>query len=140
MSISTKPYFIRALYEWCQDSGLTPYLVAYVNEKTKVPMQHVKDQEIVLNIGETATQQLTIDNNWVHFHARFSGVAQEIWIPTGNVLSVFARETGEGMGFDLEETEQSEDDYTQQEDASAALPETQTADAEDAPSFLKIIK
>lgn len=100
--LSTKPYLLRALYEWCVDSGHTPHIVAWVNEQTQVPMQYVRDNEIVLNIGPAAANQLTIDNEWVHFAARFAGVSHDIWIPVGHVTSIFARETGEGMGFEVE--------------------------------------
>ncbi|MDO5059099.1 MAG: ClpXP protease specificity-enhancing factor [Neisseria sp.] len=102
---STKPYFIRALYEWCADNGYTPYLEVWVNSQTRVPMQYVKDERIVLNIGATAANRLHIDNDWIHFAARFSGVSHDIWIPVGHVMSIFARETGEGMGFEVEPLE-----------------------------------
>lgn len=102
MTTGTKPYLLRALYEWCLDNNQTPHIVAWVNEHTRVPMQYVRDNEIVLNIGTTASHALTIDNEWIHFSARFGGVAHEIWIPVGHVISIFARESGEGMGFEVE--------------------------------------
>lgn len=101
-STSTKPYLIRALYEWCLDNGNTPYIAVWVNEHTRVPAQYVRDDQIVLSISPTATKDLFIDNEWVNFHARFGGVSQEIWIPVGHVISLFAKETGEGMGFEVE--------------------------------------
>lgn len=100
--LDTKPYILRALYDWALDSGYTPHIVAWVNDRTQVPMQYVRDDEIVLNIGPIAAHNLTIDNKWVNFAARFSGVSHDIWIPVGHVISLFARETGEGMGFDVE--------------------------------------
>ncbi|MDN0076650.1 ClpXP protease specificity-enhancing factor [Crenobacter sp. SG2303] len=105
MSGSTKPYLIRALYEWCCDNGHTPYVVVWVDEHTDVPREFVKNNEIVLNIGPGATKNLHIDNQWLSFSARFGGVARELWVPVGNVMSIFARETGEGMGFEVEKTE-----------------------------------
>ncbi len=93
---------LRALYEWCADQEYTPYIAAWVNEKTRVPMEYVQDGKIVLNIGAAAVRDLQIDNDWIYFKARFNGVVQEIWVPVGNVLSIFAKETGEGMGFELE--------------------------------------
>ncbi len=102
MTTSTKPYILRALCEWCSDNSLTPHILVRVNEHTRVPMQYVRDNEIMLNIGATATQNLQIDNDWISFSARFGGQAHDIWIPVGHVLSLFARETGEGMGFELE--------------------------------------
>ena len=100
--LSTKPYLLRALYEWCLDSGHTPHIAVWVNEHTRVPMQFVRDNEIVLNIGLNASHKLVIDNEWVHFSARFGGVSEEVWIPVGHVVSLFARESGEGMGFEVE--------------------------------------
>ena len=101
MSTPTKPYLLRALYEWCIDNGYTPHLVAWVNEHTRVPMQFVHDNEIVLNISPTASHNLVNDNDWVHFSARFGGVAHEVWIPVGHVAALFARENNEGMGFEV---------------------------------------
>ena len=75
MTTSTKPYLLRALYEWCIDNSQTPHLVVWVNEHTRVPMQYVRDNEIVLNIGPTASHNLNIDNDWISFSARFGGVA-----------------------------------------------------------------
>ena len=97
MSSSTKPYLLRALYEWCVDNDQTPHIVAWVNEQTRVPMQYVRDNEIVLNIGPSASHNLIIDNEWVSFSARFGGVSHEVWIPIGHVISLFARESGEGI-------------------------------------------
>ena len=71
MTTSTKPYLLRALYEWCTDNGQTPHLVVWVNEHTRVPMQYVRDNEIVLNIGPTASHNLNIDNDWISFSARY---------------------------------------------------------------------
>lgn len=102
MTTSTKPYLLRALYEWCLDNEQTPHIAAWVNEHTRVPMQYVRDNEIVLNIGPSASPNVHIDNEWINFSARFGGVAHEIWIPVGHIISIFARESGEGMGFDVE--------------------------------------
>ena len=98
---STKPYMIRALYEWCCDNGYTPYLAVVVDEHTIVPRQHVKAGEIVLNVSPMATSRLTLGNEVVEFQARFSGVAQQISVPVGNVSAIYARETGHGMVFDV---------------------------------------
>ena len=98
--ISTKPYLLRALYEWCTDSGFTPYIVVIVDSSTKVPMEFVKNGEIVLNISFSATAQLKMDNNFVQFRARFGGVSREIEVPMENVTAIYARENGQGMTFD----------------------------------------
>lgn len=94
-----QPYFLRALYEWCVDCGYTPHIMVRVDGQAKVPVAYVKDGQIVLNIGPNAVRNLLIDNEWVSFSARFGGVAQDILVPVANVLSIYARETGEGMAF-----------------------------------------
>jgi stringent starvation protein B len=98
-ALPQQPYFLRALYEWCVDSGYTPYLSVRVDSKTRVPQGFVKDGMIVLNIGPSAVRNMHMDNEWVSFSARFGGVAHTIEVPVGNVLSIYARETGQGMGF-----------------------------------------
>ena len=105
MTVSTRPYLIRAIHQWCTDQGQTPYMVVWVDENVQVPMEFVKNNEIVLNVGYGATQGLNMDNDWISFSARFGGVSREIWIPVGNVLSIFSRDSGEGMGFELEKLE-----------------------------------
>lgn len=97
--LSQQPYFLRALYEWCVDSGNTPYLTVRVDARARVPQGFVKDGQIVLNIGPSAVRNLHMDNEWVTFSARFGGVAHSIEVPVANVLSIYARETGQGMSF-----------------------------------------
>jgi stringent starvation protein B len=99
--ISTKPYMLRAIYEWCTDSGFTPYLAVKVDAATTVPMEYVKKGEIVLNISFGATSGLKMDNDAVHFHARFGGVSREIYVPVQNVLAIYANENGQGMAFEV---------------------------------------
>lgn len=98
-STSTRPYLVRALYEWCSDNSLTPYIAAYVDDTVKVPREYVKNNEIVLNVSMDATSNLTIDNEGVRFKARFGGVAREIVVPMGHVIAIYARENGQGMAF-----------------------------------------
>ena len=99
---STKPYLIRAIHEWCSDSGLTPYISVHVNADTRVPVEHVKNGEIVLNVGNDAAHRLTIGNDRIQFAARFSGVSRECSIPVEAVTGVFAKENGQGLFFPLE--------------------------------------
>lgn len=101
--ISTKPYMLRAMHEWCVDNSLTPHLIVAVNNRTRVPMAYVKDGEIVLNINYGATRDLHMDNESVVFSARFGGVSQNIYVPMDAVRGIFARENGQGMFFELEE-------------------------------------
>lgn len=100
--ISTKPYLIRAIYEWCSDQGYTPYLAVAVNGRTVVPRAYVQDGQIVLNVSMTATQNLQISNDLVSFQARFGGVAQNISVPIENVAAIYARENGHGMAFEVQ--------------------------------------
>ncbi|MBI5937341.1 MAG: ClpXP protease specificity-enhancing factor [Betaproteobacteria bacterium] len=98
-TLPQQPYFLRALYEWCVDSGYTPHITVRVDGGTRVPVAYVQDGQIVLNIGPNAVRNLLIDNVWVSFSARFGGVSQEIQVPIANVMAIYARETGEGMAF-----------------------------------------
>ncbi len=90
---------LRALYEWCTDNGFTPYIAAYVDETVQVPMEHVKNNEIVLNISMDATSALKLGNEFVEFKARFSGSARQIMVPIDRVIAIYARENGQGMAF-----------------------------------------
>ena len=105
--ISTKPYLLRAIYEWCTDSGYTPYLAVKVDAATTVPMEYVKKGEIVLNISFGATSGLKMDNDSIRFHARFGGVSREIFIPVNNVMAIYANENGQGMAFEPQLGQQS---------------------------------
>jgi len=119
---STKPYLLRAIYEWCTDNGYTPYLAVMVDGRTRVPMQFVKNGEIVLNISFDATSGLKMDNDVVHFSARFGGVSREIVVPVDNVIAIYARENGQGMAFDV--TKPSADDIKGLEDQIDGGPRT----------------
>ena len=121
---STKPYLIRAIYEWCVDQGYTPYLAVQVDSQTRVPMEHVKDGQIVLNISYTATHQLKIDNDFVHFSARFSGKSRELEIPIAAVSGIFAKESGQGMFFQVPgaEGEPSADEGVAETETESSTP------------------
>ncbi|HEY3327269.1 MAG TPA: ClpXP protease specificity-enhancing factor [Novimethylophilus sp.] len=99
---STKPYMIRALYEWCVDNGLTPHLMVAVDANTRVPMGYVKDGEIVLNINYSATKGLQLENESISFSARFNGVSSNVHVPMAAVRGIFARENGQGLFFEAE--------------------------------------
>ena len=96
---STKPYLLRALYEWCTDNGYTPYLAVHVDGSVRVPREHVKNGEIVLNVSFGATSGLKFDNDVIAFKARFGGVARDIVVPVSHVTAIYARENGQGMAF-----------------------------------------
>ena len=102
--VSTKPYLLRALYEWCVDQGFTPYVSVQVDAQTLVPRQYVRDGQIVLNLGAEAVQNLHMGNDLITCQARFGGVAQSLSIPVGNIAAIYARENGQGMAFEVGET------------------------------------
>lgn len=99
--ISTKPYLIRAIHQWCEDSGYRPYLAVMVDERTLVPREFVRNGEIVLNVSAVATHRLQISNDLIEFEARFSGAVRQVSIPIENVSAIYAQETGHGMAFDV---------------------------------------
>lgn len=98
---STRPYLIRALYEWCTDNGLTPFIAVLVDESVRVPNEYVKDGEIVLNVSFDATSSLNLGNEFIEFKGRFGGVARDILVPVDRVVAIYARENGQGMAFPL---------------------------------------
>lgn len=100
----TRPYLVRAIYDWIQDNQLTPYLVVNADEaNVSVPRQHVKDGQIVLNIAAHAVHQLHIDQDAIQFNARFGGVSQLVYAPMRAVMGLYARENGQGLFFDPNE-------------------------------------
>ncbi len=96
---STRPYLIRALHEWCTDNGFTPYVAVFVDASVKVPMEYVKNGEIVLNVGFEATTALELGNELIEFKARFGGSSRDISVPVDHVIAIYARENGQGMAF-----------------------------------------
>ena len=100
-STSTRPYLVRALYEWCTDNGLTPYVAVAVDDSVQVPREYVKNNEIVLNISFDATSSLKLSNDFIEFKARFAGSSREIMVPMSRVIAIYARENGQGMAFPM---------------------------------------
>jgi stringent starvation protein B len=99
---STKPYLLRALWEWCCDNGFTPHIAVEVDERTRVPREFVREGQIVLNLGPSATNKLQIGNDYVEFQARFGGVARELSVPIERISAIYARENGAGMAFEVD--------------------------------------
>ncbi|MEY3740648.1 MAG: hypothetical protein RLZZ192_1324 [Pseudomonadota bacterium] len=95
---------IRALHEWCTDNGYTPHIVVRVDSNTLVPPAHIRDGQITLNIGSLATNRLVLGNEAIEFQARFSGVTENLYVPVAAVTAIYARETGAGMGFEVEQS------------------------------------
>lgn len=101
---SSRPYLLRALYEWILDNRCTPYVVVNANgDGVQVPNAYVKDGQIVLNVAPTAVVGLKLENDSLEFNARFGGVAMQIYVPMNSVLGIYARENGRGMIFEHEE-------------------------------------
>ncbi|MBX3600211.1 MAG: ClpXP protease specificity-enhancing factor [Rubrivivax sp.] len=98
---STRPYLLRALHDWCTDNGFTPYIAVHVDASVQVPMEYVKNNEIVLNVGFEATSGLKLGNEFIEFKARFGGVSREIVVPVDHVVAIYARENGQGMAFPM---------------------------------------
>ena len=96
---SNKPYLIRALHQWCTDFGFTPFIAVFVDARVEVPMEFVKNDEIVLNLSLEACHQLQMENDWISFQARFGGIPRKIMVPVTHVLAIYARENGQGMSF-----------------------------------------
>ena len=101
---STKPYFVRAIWEWCIDHGFTPYLAVTVDASCRVPQEFVKEGQIVLNIDADATHKLRMQNEFIAFQARFGGVARDVYVPIERISAIYARENGQGMAFEVEAT------------------------------------
>jgi len=111
--VSTKPYLIRAIHEWCTDEGFSPYLAVQVDARTRVPREFVSDGQIVLNVSADATHQMRMGNDEITFQTRFNGASFTVLVPVDAVIAIYARENGQGMAFE----------------ANAAAQETQEATA-----------
>ena len=127
--LSTKPYLIRAIYEWCSDSGFTPYLSVKVDAQTRVPEEFVKNGEIILNVSHDAAHHLTLGDDMIQFSARFAGLSREISIPVSAVQGIFAKETAKGILFPPEEEAR-----VAQNESSIDEPEKQPSSSEEGSS------
>ena len=120
---STRPYLIRALYEWCSENGFTPYVAVKVDGSVQVPREYVQGGEIVLNVSMDATSSLKLGNEFIEFKARFGGKPRDIMVPIERVMAIYARENGQGMAFPVSD---------ESSEVSALTPVTATAaEAED---------
>jgi stringent starvation protein B len=137
--LSTKPYLVRAIYEWCTDSGLTPHLVVAVGKHTRVPMEFAKDGQIVLNVSQGATRNLHIGNDLIQFSARFNGASRDIEVPMDAVVSIYARENAQGLSFAVEEGGVGVDETLADGAASSPSPDDEPPAPRSKPQ-LKIVK
>ncbi|WP_295500606.1 ClpXP protease specificity-enhancing factor [Limnohabitans sp. Rim8] len=106
---STRPYLIRALYDWCSENGFTPYVAVKVDNSVQVPREYVQGGEIVLNVSMDATSSLKLGNDFIEFKARFGGKPREIMVPIHRVMAIYARENGQGMAFPVNDDESAAD-------------------------------
>lgn len=120
----TRPYMVRALYQWIEDNALTPYLMVDATaDNVQIPTEYVQDGRIVLNIASRATGNMTMANEYIHFNARFGGVSQEIWVPLPAVIGIYAKENSQGMFFDSNEY----DGYEPEDFDSASIPKNKAS-------------
>lgn len=107
----TRPYMVKAIFNWLEDNQLTPYIMVDTSKPhVIVPSQFIQDNRIVLSIASRSTHQFSMDHEFVHFHGRFGGVSQEIWVPFYAILGIYAKEnTSLGMFFDPAEYQGKED-------------------------------
>ncbi|MEO8767621.1 MAG: ClpXP protease specificity-enhancing factor [Nitrosospira sp.] len=138
-ALSTKPYLIRAIYEWCSDSHYTPYLSVKVDAQTRVPNEFVKNGEIILNIRDDAVHHLTLGNDFIQFSARFNGVSREISVPVDAVQGIFAKETSQGVLFPPEEADPTEAEAGI-EDKNKPLPSSQSVSVTGGKRRFQVIK
>lgn len=128
----TRPYMVRALYEWLEDNLLTPYVMVDATQpNVDVPTEHINDGKIVLNIASQATGNLKIENDYISFNARFGGVSRELWVPMSAVLGIYAKENSQGMFFDPAEYA----DYQTGSDVNSLEKSSETATARNKPSL-----
>ncbi len=144
ISKATKPYLVRAIWEWCADNGYTAYLAVQVDENTRVPAEFVKNGEIVLNISADATHKLTLGTDLIQFAARFGGVSRECSIPMSAVRGIFARENGEGMFFQAQPAVEPAPTEPAPREATTPTPPSPSAPSPASPngrkSHLQIVK
>tara|TARA_B100000787_G_scaffold94331_1_gene69662 strand:+ start:407 stop:787 length:381 start_codon:yes stop_codon:yes gene_type:complete len=103
MTLSTKPYLIRSIYDWCTDSNFTPYVAAKIISGVKVPAKNIKSKEIILNLSLESTSKLIFDNDFISFSARFDGKNQDIFLPMESISGIYSKESGEGLFFEVDE-------------------------------------
>lgn len=131
---STKPYLLRAMYEWIVASDCTPHMVASATvDGVDVPDQAINEGQVVLNVSPSAVRDLLMDDQGVSFVARFGGVSQAVFLPMAAIEGVYARENGRGMLFG----EESEHDGTS--DSSQATSTEPTPTKKSSPT-LRVIK
>ncbi|WP_201595015.1 ClpXP protease specificity-enhancing factor [Psychrobacter fulvigenes] len=137
----TRPYMVRAIYQWIEDNALTPYLMVDATaENVQVPTEHVQDGRIVLYIASRATGNMSMENDYIHFSARFGGVSQDIWVPLTAVMGIYAKENSQGMFFDPKEYENYQPEEESQASPSASPKATAPKPKRENRAGLKVLK
>ncbi|WP_260961596.1 ClpXP protease specificity-enhancing factor [Pseudomonas citri] len=114
---SSRPYLVRALYEWIVDNDCTPHMLVNAEyPSVQVPQGFANDGQIVLNVSPVAVRHLHMDNDAVSFEGRFGGVPHTLYVPIAAILGIYARENGQGMVFELEAPLDGEDEYEADDD------------------------
>ena len=136
-NLSQTPYLIRALWQWCTDAGLSPQILVHVDDTVRVPRAVVVDGRIVLDISAEATNQLELGDEWITFQARFGTKVENLSIPVGNVMAIYAEETNQGMAFDVTPMQ---GDTDEKDDDEPSEPKQATSENPNSPSPLKVVK
>ncbi|AKK00141.1 MULTISPECIES: ClpXP protease specificity-enhancing factor [Pseudomonas] len=114
---SSRPYLVRALYEWIVDNDCTPHMLVNAEyPSVQVPQGFANDGQIVLNVSPAAVRHLHMDNDAVSFEGRFGGVPHTLFVPIAAILGIYARENGQGMVFELETPLDGEEAFEADED------------------------
>lgn len=120
---SSRPYLVRALYEWIVDNDCTPHLLVNAEYPgVQVPAGFASDGQIVLNVAPSAVRHLHMDNEAISFEGRFGGIAHSLNVPSAAVMAIYARENGQGMVFEIEPTPPDDDAPTDGRDDGAPRP------------------
>lgn len=137
---SSRPYIIRALYDWIIENECTPYMLVNAYEDgVEVPQEHVKDGQIILNISPSAVQSLSIRNQAVDFEGRFAGIPKQVFVPITAVMGIYAKENGQGMIFESDSGGTEPPDPTGSDDSSGSAGSDVTTLGAKKPS-LRIVK
>jgi stringent starvation protein B len=105
-SASTKPYLVRAIYEWCVAEQFTPYLLVKVDQNTLAPRAFIKDGKILLNLSPESIKDLLMRDEAITFTARFNGAPENLYLPISAVEGIYAKENGEGLFFEVKEDQE----------------------------------
>ena len=138
---SRRPYLLRAMYEWMADAGQTPYILVDARQDgVQVPQESVHEGRVVLNVSGHAANRLALGNEQVEFDARFNGISHHVVVPIRAVLAIYARETGQGMMFGLEDDTAVEQPETAPLGAMPSPDQPQEKPARTGRPTLKVVK